>query len=385
MSRISEKIRAEIAIHGAITFARFMDLALYCPDTGYYETDNDTVGRGGDFYTSVSVGPVFGELLAFQIAEWMAPTLAQREPTGTDRAPGVEVGVGNVPDEGFRLIEAGAHEGRLAKDILTWLRQWRPALFARAEYWIVEPSTRRRQKQCETLKEFSPKVHWASTLATLGRATIRIKGVILANELLDAMPVHRIGWDPARQVWFEWGVEWNDNGFAWVRLPDSIPEAIGPCGVSTELLKLLPDGFSTEIGPFAEQWWSEAAGVLPRGRWLTFDYGLESEEFFAPHRSQGTLRAYRKHQQSNNVLAYPGEQDLTAHVNFSRIRRAGEAAGLRTERITTQARFLTEIAERFWREPARNGPWTAKQSRELKTLIHPEQLGRAFRVLLQSR
>lgn len=358
-----------------------MELALYCPDTGFYEKDDDTIGRHGDFYTSVSVGSVFGELLAWQFADWMvqfpmaaAPPLINE--IGGDRSGAVSH---------FLLVEAGAHRGRLAKDVLTWLRARRPELFAQVQYWIIEPSTRQRQRQTATLQEFSPHVRWADSLALLGRHQPRMTGVIFANELLDALPVHRLGWDAQRRVWFEWGVAWKEGDYCWVRLPQpSAGAGIAPCA-APELLNVLPDGFTTEICPLAAQWWSDAARVLKHGKLLTFDYGLEGEEFMAPHRAQGTLRAYHNHQQSDAVLAVPGQQDITAQVNFSLIRKAGEAAGLRTEFFRTQAQFLTGIAEKFWSAPELNGDWTARRSREFQTLIHPQHLGRAFRVLLQSR
>ena len=385
MNELSEKISREIAVQGAITFARFMELALYCPDTGFYEKDDDTIGRRGDFYTSVSVGPVFGELLAFQIADWIIPSAGRRGSSKSDAEPRLKADVEQVSDSRFLLIEAGAHKGWLAKDILTWLSRRRPELTQRIEYWIVEPSIRRRHWQNETLEEFSAHVHWADSLAMVERAKAGLTGVIIANELLDAMPVHRLGWDARRQVWFEWGVAWKDGEYSWVRLPQAPASlCMAPCA-SQELLNVLPDGFTTEVCPLAAQWWSDAAGILQRGKLMTFDYGLEGEAFFTPHRAQGTLRAYRNHRQSSEVFADPGQQDLTAHVNFSMIRNAGEAAGLRTESFATQAQFLTGIAERFWKEPVRNGPWTASQCREFKTLIHPQHLGRAFRVLLQAR
>ena len=360
-----------------------MELALYCPDTGYYERDDDTVGRRGDFYTSISVGPVFGELLALQFAEWINQLTSRDEPSGSYIKPGSPKA--GVPAQKFLLIEAGAHAGQLAKDILTWLQRWRSGLFAQIEYWIIEPSIRRQQWQRQSLVEFCGHVYWADSPAAIGRVRLRATGVFFANELFDAMPVRRFGWDARRRAWFEWGVTWTGDCFSWVRLPESRTMVSPPLELPFGLLECLPDGFTTEICPLAGQWWGEAAGVLACGKWLTIDYGLESEEFFAPHRTQGTLRAYRKHQSSGDPLANPGQQDLTAHVNFSQIRAAGEAAGLRTEKVSSQAQFLTGIAVRFWQSPERNGVWTAKQSRELQTLIHPQHLGRAFRVLLQTR
>ncbi len=362
-----------------------MELALYCPDTGFYEKDDDTLGRGGHFFTSVSVGPLFGDLLAYQIAEWMIESDGRSAAAASGVGPTIIAGQANSRREGYLLIEAGAHRGQLARDILTWLRGRRPELLERIEYWIIEPSPRRQQWQARSLAEFRAKVHWADSLASVRQELMTQTGIIIANELLDAMPVHRLGWDAHRRVWFEWGVAWRDDHFAWVRLSEPCAESGILSWIPPELLAMLPDGFSTEICPLAEKWWGEAAGVLQRGKLLTFDYGLEGEEFIVPHRAQGTLRAFRNHRCNEDLLADPGEQDITAHVNLSRIRAVGEAAGLRTESRATQAQFLTEIATRFWQEPDRNGRWSSKQIREFQTLVHPQHLGRAFCVVLQSR
>src|SRR5688572_847111 len=166
---VGQIIFQEISKHGPIPFSRFMELALYCPEYGYYEKEADTLGRGGDFYTSVSVGSLFGELLAFDFAEKLARLETQN------------------PERETRLIEAGAHDGKLARDILTWLRRQRPQLFERLEYLVLEPSRRRQRWQQATLAEFSGKVKW---LHGLGHP--RRSGIIFANELLDAMPVRRL-------------------------------------------------------------------------------------------------------------------------------------------------------------------------------------------------
>jgi SAM-dependent MidA family methyltransferase len=125
--------------------------------------------------------------------------------------------------------------------------------------------------------------------------------------------------------------------------------------------------------------------VLEWGRLLTLDYGLNLEELWVPERKEGTVRAYREHRVSQDVLADPGDQDLTAHVNFTGIQQAGEAAGLKTEELTTQEQFLTRLVARIWSGEAPFGEWTAGRRRELQRLTHPEHLGRAFRVLVQKR
>jgi len=358
-----------------------MTLALYCPECGYYETERDTTGHRGDFYTSVSVGPVFGALLAFQFAAWL-----QIEAT--------------IQNSVVTIVEAGAHDGRLARDILTWLKKRRPALFARTEYCIVEPSARRRAWQMESLHDLTPRVHWFADLRSLGQsAAAGLRGIFFSNELLDALPVHRLGWDAKRRAWFEWGVTLVHEHFVWTRLEDYPPQRSADCLPGTiawaalpalrdlppGLLDVLPDGYTTEVCPAAADWWHEAASVLHRGKLLTLDYGLTTEEFFAPQRRNGTLRAYRNHQVSGDVLDCPGGQDLTAHVDFTAIQQAGVAAGLNTEALFSQARFLTAIAQDAWQAENDFGPWTPEHTRQFQTLTHPNHLGRAFQVLIQSR
>jgi SAM-dependent MidA family methyltransferase len=406
-------IREEILKSGAISFARFMELALYCPETGYYEGKKDNVGRGGDFITSVSAGSLFGELLAWQFAEWL-----QEFPIADCRLP---------------IVEAGAHDGQLTKDILVWLQTHRARLFDKIEYVIVEPSPRRQVWQRETLNAFSGRVRWLDHFDV--SANQRFNGVIFSNELLDAFPVHRHGWDAVQKKWFEWGVALEEEKFVWTRMPtgaraarprveigveedhpklwtsrgdeartkDRSPPSLSdidePAGappalaspssifsLPSSLLDVLPDGYTIETSPAAEAWWRQAAEALTNGKLLTIDYGLTDAELFSPARTRGTLRAYYRHHLADDPLASPGEQDLTAHVNFDAIRRVGETAGLKTEQFCTQPQFLTRILQNAVATQAK--PFArldAKQVRQFQTLTHPEHLGRAFRVLVQSR
>jgi SAM-dependent MidA family methyltransferase len=360
-------IREEILQSGAISFARFMELALYCPETGYYEKNKDNVGRGGDFITSVSVGSLFGELLAFQFAGWL-----------DELKSGPEKPV---------IIEAGAHDGKLAADILNALQTRRPEFFSEIEYWLVEPSPHRRQWQRETLKAF-PNVRWVAGLEELSRTLqpAARHGIIFSNELLDAFPVHRLGWDAREKVWFEWGVAGDGEKFCWCRLPPAarIPLPATLLNLPPALLDVLPDNYIIEISPAAENWWRAAAGILAHGRLLVIDYGFTDEEMFSPGRTRGTLRAYSRHHVGDDLLADPGGQDLTAHVNFSAIQSAGESLGLRTETFCTQPQFLTRILGEAMKTNSL-GAWDARRTRQFQTLTHPEHLGRAFRVLVQSR
>jgi SAM-dependent MidA family methyltransferase len=343
-----------------------MELALYCPDYGYYEKEADSVGRAGDFYTSVSVGPLFGELLAFQFSRWID-----------------EFGDGII-----RCVEAGSHDGRLAADILGWFQRQRPDSLARMEYCILEPSERRREWQRRTLSAFSPRIRWVkdwNDLLTHDQRRNAAFTISFSNELLDAFPIRRLGWDAARREWFEWGVATDGDAFTWSRLP--LSESLYNLGLPEEsaLLDVLPDGFTVERSPAAEAWWKDAAQVLGRGVLLAFDYGYGQGMTLIPERPNGTLRGYRHHKQVENVLADPGLQDITAHVDFGRIETAGIKAGLGTELFEPQGRFLTQLASKAWQPDAEFGKWDSARTRQFQTLIHPQHLGVSFHVLIQSR
>ncbi len=384
MNALAEIIRAEAVRDGALSFARFMELALYHPVHGYYERAAPTVGRDGDFFTSVSVGGLFGELLAFQFSEWLRELGSRKAEGGRADAP-------------LQIVEAGAHDGQLAADILGWLRGWRPEIYAAVEYRIIEPSPRRRVRQEETVRDFAAQVRWIASLSELAAAphSPGLNGVLFANELLDAFPMHRLGWDRTAHRWFEWGVRCEGDDFVWERLQlgeqfrvsssEYRVACAGLANLNPDLLAVLPDGFTTEIAPAATAWWRQAAECLRRGRLLTLDYGLDAEQFFTPGRAGGTLRAYHRHQVSADLLVHPGEQDLTAQVNFTALAEAGEAAGLHADGRLSQAQFLTRIAEKTWVPHAHFSEWTPARTRQFQTLTHPEHLGRPFQVLLQVR
>ena len=245
------------------------------------------------------------------------------------------------------------------------------------------------------------------------QASPRFNGIIFSNELLDALPVHRFGWDAAKQAWFEWGVTLEGDNFCWSKIqnPQALLENCGSRGeearietgkrqlaggpralrlpssilhLPPSLLAVLPDGYVVETSPAAEHWWGQAARMLAHGKLLTIDYGDSAEEMFSPARLRGTLRAYSRHRVTDDLLADPGGQDLTAHVNFAALQTAGETAGLRTEQFCTQPQFLTRILQSAIAEKC-FAPMDARQVRQFQTLTHPEHLGRAFRVLVQGR
>jgi SAM-dependent MidA family methyltransferase len=357
MNALRSKLDAEIRRDGAISFARFMEIALYTPGLGYYERA-DTVGIAGDFYTSVSVGPVFGELLAFRFARWLEGLKAPR----------------------LQLVEGAAHHGHLAFDILNWFSRYEPELFRRIEYTILEPSALLRLKQQQTLSSFEKSLRWITSWEDLPS---QLAGIVFSNELLDAFPVQVISWNKALGKWRELGVTLSGEAYVWTTLSSGCVNIESP-QLPEELLDVLPDGFRTEINPAAVDWWRSAAKRLHSGWLVTIDYGLETEDFFVPQRAAGTLRSYRNHRFSEVVLTDPGLQDITAHVDFTKLRLAGELCGLSTIVESSQAGFLTRIVE----EIGRSRPfdeWTPVRLRQFQTLTHPDHLGRNFHVLVQER
>jgi len=402
-----------------------MELALYCPVYGYYEKEEDTIGRRGDYYTSVSVGSLFGKLLAVQFADW----LGDFQSVGSkSQIPGPKCAVSECQqpeppvDWGkLQIVEGGAHDGKLAGDVLTWMRRWRPDLFDQLEYCILEPSPRRREWQYACLKEFSSRLQWANNISELietESTTVKtqrlrgVRGIVFCNELLDAMPVHRWGWDASRQCWFEWGVTLQKEQLVWARVEDSKsrdrqaetlkseapqanrtllsnagfdPSAADPStALPAQMLESLEDGFTLETCPAALQWWSTAAAALGCGKLVAIDYGFTWEELFAG-RKHGTLTAYRRHQHCPDLLQDPGEQDLTAHVNFSQLQKVGESAGLRTESFLTQSQFLTRFVARIWDGATPFEPWTSAHTRQFQSLTHPDHMGHAYRVVVQAK
>lgn len=275
MTGIAAILRQEAKRSGTISFARFMEAALYCPETGFYERHTRQIGRSGDFFTSVSVGSLFGELLARRFAEWLEA-------------------LGPGP---LQLVEAGAHDGQLAFDILNWLAAHRPALLRRIDYWLIEPSVDRQTRQELKLEFFSGRVNWFAGWEVVPATGVR--GVIFSNELLDAFSVHRVAWDAKERRWFEWGVAWNGERFVWKRMlaTEDWSPRLAEAGfeLRDELLAVLPDGFVLEISPAAATWWHAAAHLLRAGKLLTIDYGLTTLERLSPMRADGTLRSYSRH------------------------------------------------------------------------------------------
>ncbi len=360
MTKLEEIIRAEIRAGGPMRFDRFMELALYHPGSGYYAKMGgpSPIGRSGDFFTSVSVGPLFGNLLARQFFQ-----MWQR--------------LGRPAS--FWIIEQGAHDGQLACDILEWCRSETPEFFETIRYVIVQSSGAASiHQKCAPEPPLMSRMTWLENLDAL--AAEQPVGVFFSNELVDAFPVraitHRSG------QWLEQHVDIKADLLRWSDQPIADPELAG--AIATLALPAV-EGYITEINLRARRWIGEVGHALRRGYVLTIDYGYPASLYYAPHRSNGTLTAFVKHHSIDDVLAEPGMRDITAHVDFTALAQAGEKAGLATLGFLDQQRFLMGVAHD---ELSGAGGPQVKIQQNLgawNTLTHPDHLGANFFALLQAK
>jgi len=340
-----------------VTVAAFMDAALYHPDFGYYARAVQRSGRAGDFFTSVDVGPLFGELLARQIAE-MAEILNS------------EFRIQN-----FDFVEAGAGNGRLTADILRTLRRDNPETYRATRVHLTEASDAARAGHAATLADFSDCPVSSSPLLPES-----FGGVLIANELLDAMPVHQVIMreDGLREIYVE-----SSGGALRLREgPISTPrlaEYFAAADVDLE------PGWRAELSLAAVDWMREAARRLARGFIVLIDYGHEADELYSVTHSAGTLTSFARHHSSGpesaacRWLENPGEQDLTAHVDFTSIRRAAESEGCTALGFLDQMYFLLALAG------DRLETLDARQRLALKTLVVPGGLGSTMKVLILAK
>lgn len=341
---VSELIAREIEASGPISFARFMELALYDPGDGYYASGKVRIGKQGDFFTNVSVGAFFGRLLAGQFVEvW--------ERLGR-------------PDD-FTVVEQGAHDGTLAADVLGALVELLPDGF---RYLIVEPTSFWRAEQEKNLGRFGGKVGWVGDVPALPR----FRGVHFSNELVDALPFHLL--QSQGDGWQELMVVRPGEGFAF----ESAHGGKVPPG-----LPVRPEGVLLEVRPAASVWLASVAERLDAGMILVIDYGYTRENLWADHRTRGTFSCYSGHRRDDNVLSDPGAKDITSHVDFTQLAGDAIGLGLALEGFADQHHYLVGASERYLRTLEGSAPAgeSRKALRNLQTLIHPESMGRQFHYL----
>lgn len=338
--RLLERIGAELgAAHNWISFARYMELALHEPGLGYYAAGARKLGAGGDFVTAPELSPLFARTLARQVAQLLEP--------------------------GDAVLEFGAGSGALAETLLDTLS---------CPYFILETSPELHERQRRRL---GSRARWLDHLPR------RFRGVMLANEVVDAMPVHAIAWTRAGVQ--ERGVCANEGQLAW-----SDRAANGSVLMSAKeiAIELPPSGrYQSELALFARAWMRSLGRLLERGAILLVDYGFPQAEYFHPQRSMGTLACHYRHTVHDDPFWLPGLQDLGAHVDFSALARAAADAGLELLGYANQAQFLVNcgITELLSRENPADAARYLPAAAAANKLLSPSEMGELFKVLAVGR
>ena len=357
-----------------ITFAEFMETVLYHPALGYYAANHADIGARGDFFTSPHLGADFGELVAEQFTEmWY---------------------VLGKPAH-FQLVEMGAGQGILAVDILRYVRHNHPDFFDSLEYVIVERAPSLVVEQKYRLRGFVENWGHISWLTLDDLAVGGVTGCIFSNELVDAFPVHQIAVEAGRlrEIYVTLPHDEPDAPFEEIYSAPSDPRL----ATFFDLVGLdfptraYPDGYRNEVNLVALDWMAAVAEKLARGYVLTIDYGYSAARHYSLTRARGTLQCYYRHTINDDPYQHLGQQDITAHIDFTALEKQGAAHGLETLGSTMQAAFLANlgIGERLMTLTGTRDPNMSQQDRlrryeALQRLIHPNGLG-GFGVLLQAR
>ncbi len=346
-------IAAEInAAGGYLPFDRYMTLALYTPGLGYYSGGARKFGADGDFVTAPELTPLFAAALAAQVAEIMAASTPA-------------------------IIEAGAGTGRLAADLLL-------ALEARGElpvsYAILELSGELAARQRATIAASCP--HLADRVSWLTHLPEYFDGVVIGNEVLDAMPVSLVHWRADGIA--ERGVGLGEDGFQWIDRPASATLTAAAQHLAEECA--IPAGFVSEIALAAPAWVAAWGGIIGKGGLLLLDYGFPRHEFYHPQRHQGTLMCHYRHHSHGDPFFLPGLQDITAHVDFTAIAEAGFKGGLNVLGYASQSQFLFNcgLLELMSGQDS-SSPAYLRNASAVQKLISPAEMGELFKVIALGR
>jgi SAM-dependent MidA family methyltransferase len=355
--RTAACIRQAIAeAGGSISFAEFMQLALYAPGLGYYSAGATKFGEAGDFITAPEISPLFGRVLARQCAGVLAQV------------------------ERPIVLELGAGSGALAATVLPALKE----LGTPPErYLVLEVSAELRERQEQRLQALQPslgaKVEWLAELPG------PFDGVVIANEVADAMPVERFRIERGEVLQYRVAVR--GGGFAWATAPapEFLREAVR--GIEASLGAPLPDGYESEVSAGLPGWVGDVAGCLDTGLAFLFDYGLPRREYYAPDRSGGWLRCHFRHRAHDDPLAWPGIQDISAWVDFTSVAEAAVNAGMDIAGFVTQAHFLVHggLEQEFAAAAPSSTAGQAELSRQVGLLTLPGEMGERFKCIGLSR
>jgi SAM-dependent MidA family methyltransferase len=357
VNRLRQKIEQEINERGPIPFSRYMELCLYDPEHGYYARSAEQFGKAGDFYTSSDVHAVFGRLLARQFDEmWRALGSPER----------------------INLIELGPGRGLFAQDVLDWSETKFPDLFRALRYVLVESSPALRQSLEKTLRHRLDSGKAELTALYSPNELSNTKTIVFANEFFDALPVEMLSATGSMRI------DTRDGHFIeiWAKPSPEEQEFLDRYSVHPEPHEHL------EAPLVAQQFMDRIAAKIERGFFIAIDYGYTREEQLAG-RHRGTLKAIRQHSISANPYEAPGEQDITADVNFTALAAAAEQHGMQSHKLVTQSQFLMGIGEANQFADAFEGcrvpQERAKVALQLKHLVTPAGMGESFQVLIESK
>lgn len=335
---------------GWISFADYMQMALYTPHLGYYSGEANKFGRGGDFVTAPEISPLFSQALANQLAQVLQATAGD-------------------------VLELGAGTGKLAAAVLQRLAALEQLP---QHYFILDVSANLRQRQQEYLQSLLPedlflRVQW------LDRLPEAFTGVVVGNEVLDAIPVHVVEWQAGQ--WLERGLSF-DQQLTWQARPLQDLSLVVDIDSSQ-----LPDGYISEVCPAATGLIASLANMLQQGVILMLDYGFSAREYYHPQRRQGTLMCHFQHYAHDDPLIYPGLQDITAHVNFTAMAEAALAQGIDCAGYTTQAQFLMNcgILQLLQTVPPEDSARYLPMVAAVQKLLSPAEMGELFKVLALSK
>lgn len=355
---LTEIIDAEINhSNGRISFNRFMELALHAPGLGYYSGGARKFGVEGDFTTAPEISPLFSACLARQCEQLFN-----------------EIGVASV-------LELGAGTGVMAADILSELQR-RNSL--PENYLILETSADLRQRQKQLLQQRHPdyfsRIHWLD-----GIPSEPIECVVIANEMLDAMPVHRVKWK--KGIIHELMVTSENNSFAWLPEPASDQLLQDINAIIGGYIDDMPDGYTTEFNLMIPSFVHSLADLLKKGTILFIDYGYPRHEYYHPQRIDGTLHCHYRQRRHDNPFIYIGLQDITASVDFTLVAESARSAGLDVSGYTTQSAFLMacNIDELIQQFSAGNDMASLRFAQQAGQLLLPGQMGESFKVIALSR
>ncbi len=359
---LANHIKNGIKNGGPVTFAKFMNDALYHPQYGYYMGDGLKIGSKGDFYTSPLVSPLFGAMLARQISDvW--------EQMGE---PGA-----------FTVLEYGAGTGKMASAIMNELMLNHCELYRVLNYKIVEISSAMRDRQMEEFSKHrfnSGKFSWHNERESYDNLKV---GCVLSNEYIDSLPFHKVIKQGGRLL--EVYVNYKDGEFVEETNQLSTPE-IGH--YFKELGIVLKEGYSAEVNLNALAWMADVADKLEKGFVITIDYGYEASELYNEMRRDGTIRCFKDHSLSTCPYESPGLQDITASINFTALMKKGGQVGLKNNGLVSQQEFLLNLGIMDF---LADGPQfrydrdVLKKALAAKHLIMPQGMGRSFKVLIQSK